>query len=36
MQLARAVVEAMSRYKVAQLRALDWQTYLSRRPATLR
>jgi carbamoyl-phosphate synthase large subunit len=35
MQLARAVVEAMARYKLEDLRHLDWRSYLDRRPATL-
>jgi carbamoyl-phosphate synthase large subunit len=35
MQLARAIVDAMSRYKLSDLRALDWRTYLDRSPATL-
>jgi carbamoyl-phosphate synthase large subunit len=35
MQLARAVVDAISRYKREDLRQLDWRTYLDRRPTPL-
>jgi carbamoyl-phosphate synthase large subunit len=36
MQLARAVVEAIAHYKSpAELRQLDWASYLARRPATI-
>jgi carbamoyl-phosphate synthase large subunit len=35
LQLARAVVEAMARYRREDLKALDWRAYLDRRPATL-
>lgn len=35
MQLARAIVDAMTKYKREDLKSLDWQTYLERRPATL-
>ncbi|MEI8257007.1 MAG: ATP-grasp domain-containing protein, partial [Deltaproteobacteria bacterium] len=35
MQLARAVVEAMAKYKLADLKPTDWATYLARRPAAI-
>ena len=35
MQLARAVVEAMARYKREDLKPVDWASYLARRPATI-
>jgi len=35
MQLARATVEAMARYKREDLKSLDWGAYLARRAATL-
>ena len=35
MQLARAVVEAMAKYKREDLKPTDWATYLARRPASI-
>lgn len=35
MQLARAVVEAMTRYKREDLEPLDWRSYLDRQPTML-
>ncbi len=35
MQLARAVVEAMAKYKLEDLKPTDWATYLARRPAAI-